>query len=152
MLDRLAELAGLMRDEAEHVRRLRVIRLGTDGAPPEFIGVAEKTVEAPWRGESLQGKHIYVQAEQRFGDTLHFVRYLPLLAARAGKVTVRVHQQLVTLLRESLSPLHWRSRRCDAAWCRGGNVVGGVADYLRSIRTDTALCQYRNSQRKSALR
>ena len=58
--------------------------------------------EKPWQGESLAGKHIYVQAEQGFGDTLQFARYIPPLAARARKVTVRVHQQLVTLLRESL--------------------------------------------------
>jgi tetratricopeptide (TPR) repeat protein len=58
--------------------------------------------ERPWQGESLAGKHIYVQAEQGFGDSLHFARYLPLLAARGGKVTLRVHQQLVALLRESL--------------------------------------------------
>jgi tetratricopeptide (TPR) repeat protein len=61
-----------------------------------------KFPEVPWRGDSLSGKHIYVQAEQGFGDTLQFARYIPLLAARAGKVTLRVHQQLVTLLRESL--------------------------------------------------
>jgi tetratricopeptide (TPR) repeat protein len=58
--------------------------------------------ENPWQGESLAGKHIYVQAEQGFGDSLHFARYIPLLAARAGSVTLRVHQQLVTLMRESL--------------------------------------------------
>jgi len=58
--------------------------------------------EIPWQGDSLAGKHIYVQAEQGFGDTLQFARYLPLLAARAGRVTVRVHQQLTMLLRESL--------------------------------------------------
>jgi tetratricopeptide (TPR) repeat protein len=58
--------------------------------------------EKPWQSENLAGKHIYVQAEQGFGDTLHFARYLPLLAARAGSVTVRVHQQIVTLLRESM--------------------------------------------------
>jgi tetratricopeptide (TPR) repeat protein len=58
--------------------------------------------EIPWQGEHLAGKHIYVEAEQGFGDTLQFVRYIPLLAARAGKVTLRVHQQLVRLLRESL--------------------------------------------------
>jgi hypothetical protein len=56
----------------------------------------------PWQGENLAGKHIYIQAEQGFGDTLQFARYMPLLAARAGKVTLRVHQQLVSLLRESL--------------------------------------------------
>ena len=58
--------------------------------------------ENPWQGESLGGKHIYVQAEQGFGDTLQFARYIPALAARAGRVTLRVHQQLVQLLRESL--------------------------------------------------
>jgi tetratricopeptide (TPR) repeat protein len=57
--------------------------------------------EKPWQGESLADKHIYVQAEQGFGDTIQFARYLPLLAARAGKVTLRVHQQLVTLFCES---------------------------------------------------
>ncbi len=61
-----------------------------------------KFPEIPWQGESLAGKHIYVQAEQGFGDTLQFARYMPLLLARGAKVTLRVHQQLVTLLRESL--------------------------------------------------
>ncbi len=61
-----------------------------------------KFPELPWQGESLAGKHIYVQAEQGFGDTLQFARYIPLLAARAGKVTLRVHQQLVSLLPASL--------------------------------------------------
>jgi tetratricopeptide (TPR) repeat protein len=58
--------------------------------------------ERPWQGESLAGKHIYVQAEQGFGDTIQFARYLPLLAARAGAVTVRMHQQLVRLLSANL--------------------------------------------------
>ena len=57
--------------------------------------------ERPWQGESLAGKHIYVQAEQGFGDSIQFARYIPLLAARSGAVTLRVHQQLVRLFRES---------------------------------------------------
>lgn len=71
--------------------------------------------EIPWQGESLTGKHIYVQAEQGFGDTLQFARYLPLLAARAGSVTVRVHQQLLTLLRESLPGVPVLGDRGDPA-------------------------------------
>jgi tetratricopeptide (TPR) repeat protein len=71
--------------------------------------------ENPWQGESLTGKHIYVQAEQGFGDALQFVRYLPLLAARAGSVTLRVHQQLVQLLRENLPDITVLGDRGDPA-------------------------------------
>jgi tetratricopeptide (TPR) repeat protein len=58
--------------------------------------------QRPWRGESLAGKVIYVQAEQGFGDTLQFARYLPMLATRAAKVSFRMHQSLLTLMRENL--------------------------------------------------
>jgi hypothetical protein len=58
--------------------------------------------QRPWQGESVAGRHIYVQAEQGFGDTIQFVRYLPSLRQRAGAVTVRVQQPLLTLVRESL--------------------------------------------------
>jgi tetratricopeptide (TPR) repeat protein len=58
--------------------------------------------QRPWQGESLLGRHIYVQAEQGFGDTIQFARYLPLLQARAGAVSFRMHQSLLTLMRESL--------------------------------------------------
>jgi tetratricopeptide (TPR) repeat protein len=71
--------------------------------------------ERPWQGESLAGKHIYVQAEQGFGDSLQFVRYLPLLAQRARAVTLRVHQQLVTLLRGSLPGITVLGDRSDPA-------------------------------------
>ena len=42
-----------------------------------------------WRGESLLGKTITVQAEQGFGDILMFARFLPALKALgASKVVV----------------------------------------------------------------
>lgn len=58
--------------------------------------------ERPWQGESLAGRHIYVEAEQGFGDTLQFARYIPHLLARGARVSFRVHQQLAPLMRESL--------------------------------------------------
>ncbi len=58
--------------------------------------------ERPWLGESLKGRHLHVQAEQGFGDTLQFARYLPMLAERAGAVSFRLHRELVTLMRANL--------------------------------------------------
>jgi tetratricopeptide (TPR) repeat protein len=74
-----------------------------------------KFPEIPWQGENLAGKHIYIQAEQGFGDTLQFARYIPLLAARGAKITLRVHQQLVSLLRESLPGIAVLGDRGDPA-------------------------------------
>ncbi len=45
--------------------------------------------EAPvWEGEALDGRTILVQIEQGPRDTLTFLRYVPMLAARGGRVTV----------------------------------------------------------------
>ncbi len=52
-----------------------------------------------WLGkESLAGKTILLHAEQGFGDTIQFVRYAPLLAARGATVILEVQRQLVRLL------------------------------------------------------
>jgi tetratricopeptide (TPR) repeat protein len=69
----------------------------------------------PWTGGSLIQKHIYVQAEQGFGDTLQFARYMPLLATRARKVTFRVHQQLASLFAESFEGVEVLGDRADVA-------------------------------------
>ncbi len=39
-----------------------------------------------WDGSSLGGKTILVFSEQGLGDTIHFIRYLPLVKARGGTV------------------------------------------------------------------
>ncbi len=52
-----------------------------------------------WRGEAdIEGKSILLQAEQGLGDTLHFVRYAPLVAARGARVVLRVQPALGKLL------------------------------------------------------
>jgi tetratricopeptide (TPR) repeat protein len=52
-----------------------------------------------WEGESLNGRRILLYAEQGFGDTLHFVRYAPLLARQGGRVILQCQPELVRLLR-----------------------------------------------------
>ena len=51
-----------------------------------------------WQGEDLAGRTILVHDEGGFGDTLQFVRYVPLLAARGARVVLRVQPPLMRLL------------------------------------------------------
>jgi len=54
-----------------------------------------------WNGSPLNGKTILVHAEQGFGDTIQFVRYLPMVKARGGHVILECHNNLFRLLRNS---------------------------------------------------
>lgn len=56
-----------------------------------------------WDGCSFSGKTLLVHAEQGFGDTFQFIRYLPLVAERGGKVLFECqHESLRDLLTASL--------------------------------------------------
>jgi len=57
--------------------------------------------EPLWDGSPLEGKTVLVQAEQGFGDTLHFVRYLEKVRERGGKVLFEVQPALLPLLQSS---------------------------------------------------
>lgn len=59
------------------------------------------TVTPRWEGEGLAGRVLLVNAEQGFGDTLQFVRYLPLLRARGAHVLLQCPAPLVALLHAS---------------------------------------------------
>ena len=60
----------------------------------------DRRFDAPlWSGEGLDGKTILIHAEQGFGDTLQFVRYVPAVAERGGSVVLEVPQPLVRLAR-----------------------------------------------------
>lgn len=60
-----------------------------------------RTFEQPrWYGESLTGKTILVYAEQGFGDTLQFCRYLLLLAEQQGRIVFECHTPLVRLMQQ----------------------------------------------------
>ena len=52
-----------------------------------------------WDGSSLNGKSILVYTEQGLGDSIQFVRYLPMVKAQGGRVIVECQQSLCRLLR-----------------------------------------------------
>jgi tetratricopeptide (TPR) repeat protein len=57
-----------------------------------------------WTGnESLEGKTLFIHAEQGLGDTIQFCRYALLAEAKGAKVIFAVHDGLVRLFR-GLSP------------------------------------------------
>ena len=47
---------------------------------------------------ALAGQHVVLEGEQGHGDTLHFARYAPMVAAAGADVTLRVQPALVRLL------------------------------------------------------
>lgn len=66
-----------------------------------FTSPRRKFAQPEWDGGELNGRTILVHAEQGFGDTLQFVRYLPQLAARGGTVILECRKPLVRLLAQA---------------------------------------------------
>ena len=68
---------------------------------PHFLRDRRKLPQPLWKGEPLKGSRILLRAEQGLGDTLQFVRYVPLVAARGGNVVLEVQTRLQRLLARS---------------------------------------------------
>lgn len=56
-----------------------------------------------WDGSPLDGKTILLSCEQGFGDTIQFVRYVPLVVQRGGKVVIECQSTALKRLLMSLS-------------------------------------------------
>jgi tetratricopeptide (TPR) repeat protein len=66
---------------------------------------ADQSVGRPkWDGSDVAGKTILLHNEQGLGDTIQFVRYAPMVAARGARVIVQCQPPLKTLLEASLLP------------------------------------------------
>jgi tetratricopeptide (TPR) repeat protein len=50
-----------------------------------------------WQGDDVSTKTILLHSEQGFGDTIQFLRYVPLVAARARQVILEIPRPLVRL-------------------------------------------------------
>lgn len=62
--------------------------------------VDTRTFPVPeWHGEPFEGKTLLVRSEQGAGDMIQFVRYLPLVKSRGGRVILETHRRLARLLK-----------------------------------------------------
>ena len=61
--------------------------------------------EPRWDGGNLEGRTLLLHAEQGYGDTIHFVRYLPMVQERGGKVVIECQRELQRLLQANLPGL-----------------------------------------------
>lgn len=52
-----------------------------------------------WDGKPLNGKTILIHTEQGFGDTIQFIRYLPMVQAQGGRVIFECLPNLICLLK-----------------------------------------------------
>ena len=76
---------------SEQVLKVRGANGPADGLPVHLRRI--------WDGRSFEGKRILVRCYRGLGDTIQFARYLPLLSARAGSMTIEVQPRLFDLLR-----------------------------------------------------
>lgn len=65
----------------------------------ESLPSVRQFAQPAWQGEPLEGRSLLVWAEQGFGDTIQFSRYVPLLRQRGARVILQVQPALVTLMR-----------------------------------------------------
>jgi tetratricopeptide (TPR) repeat protein len=68
-----------------------------------YAGQAIQLDAPAWKGETLEGRAIFLYGEQGFGDNIQFIRYLPEVARRARAVYLQVPEPLEPLM-QGLAP------------------------------------------------
>ncbi|HVT87537.1 MAG TPA: tetratricopeptide repeat protein [Tepidisphaeraceae bacterium] len=53
-----------------------------------------------WDGQPLDGKRLLIYAEQGLGDSIQFIRYMPLAAERGARIILQIPKELNRLLKD----------------------------------------------------
>ncbi|MGB1006373.1 MAG: tetratricopeptide repeat protein, partial [Thalassobaculaceae bacterium] len=64
------------------------------------LGARKQMPGAIWQGEDMTGKSIILFCEQGMGDSVQFIRYAPMVAARGARVIVSCQPALNTMFRQ----------------------------------------------------
>jgi tetratricopeptide (TPR) repeat protein len=71
-------------------------RVGCGG----FMQSLLRLEQPQWDGRDAAGRTIFLRAEQGCGDTIHFARYIRMLAARGAKIILECQPELKSLLQD----------------------------------------------------
>jgi hypothetical protein len=67
---------------------------------PEIRRIDPKIPGPAWDGSPLDGESIFLHAEQGFGDTIQFARYIPMVAQRGARVILACQPEVAPLIRQ----------------------------------------------------
>jgi tetratricopeptide (TPR) repeat protein len=73
----------------------------------DLAGNCREFPQPMWDGGDLHGKTILLHAEQGVGDTFQFIRFLPQVKARGGKILFDCGEQLMRLLKANFQVDQW---------------------------------------------
>ena len=66
----------------------------------QYLAASRRNFTQPlWDGSDIRGRTILLHAEQGFGDTIQFIRYVPLVAERGAGIVFECCRELAALLR-----------------------------------------------------
>ena len=65
---------------------------------PDLISITEKFTDVRWQGESLDNKTLLIITEQGYGDTIQFIRYIPLINKGTGNIIVECRPAIFPVL------------------------------------------------------
>ena len=67
----------------------------------DFTSPKRNFTQPQWKGEPIHGARILLHAEQGFGDTIQFLRYVPMVAKLGAHILLEVHPELRRLVESS---------------------------------------------------